>query len=227
MTQLADVIKNAMTIIDDVRLTQLLSQNPALFYRKMCGYVDLAIPMLSSPPELYTFITDDLKIPEFADATWETTGKSLMEETQVETGKIGYELCSVSKYSDDGKSTTPYLEATYDAETGIVTFPVQENTGITYDIDFYNDGSVADLSPQIMRLFALAVAVVWNERLDNNWLNIQPKIKDSAFETVNESNYIDKMTARAKEKRLAFAEELKKFEQMTAYQKTINRRKTF
>ena len=227
MTQLTDVIKNAMTIIDDIRLTQQLAQNPVLFYRKMMGYVELAIPMLSSPPELYTYITSEYEAAEFTEAAWVSTEESLAAETDVETGKIGYDLCSVMVNKGDGKPPVPYTEAEYDSETGIVTFPVQTVSGLVYDIDFFKDGSVADLTPQMMRLFALAISVMWNERLDNDWLDITPKIKDSSFSTINESNYIDKMTARNKEKRRVFTDELKKFEQTTMYQKVVNNNPTF
>lgn len=226
-TQIADIIQKAMVVIDDVRLTQQLAQNPALFYRRMSGYVDLAVPMLSSPPELYTYVTGELVEPQFADAVWVSTEESTEEETIYVTDFTGYDICCVSVRSADGKQLTPYTEAAYDEQTGTITFPQQTEEGIVYDIDFYKDGSVAELTPQMLRLFALAVAVMWNERLDNNWLNIQPKIKDSSFETINESNYIDKMTYRAKEKRLEFTDELKKFEQTAMYQKTVNNRPIF
>ena len=227
MTQISEIIKKAMVIIDDVRLTQQLAENPALFYRRMCGYVDLAMPMLSSPPELYRYITNGYSASEFADTTWVSTAESLTEETEVDTGKIGYDLCCVSAFSSDGKSVSQYSEAQYDPETGIVTFPVQTEEDIVYDIDLYKDGQVAELTQQMERLFALAIAVMWNERLDNNWLNIQPKIKDSSFSTINESNYIDKMTARSKEKRLEFTDELKKFEQITMYETVVGNRTRF
>lgn len=227
MTQIAEIIQKAMVVIDDVRLTQQLSQNPALFYRRMSGYVDLAVPMLSSPPELYTYIAEGFEPPQFADSVWVSTEESMSEVTEVDTGITGFDLCSVSVYSTDGKQVAAYTEAQYDAETGIVTFPIQSAEGIVYDIDFYKDGTVADLTPQMMRLFALAVAVMWNERLDNNWLNIQPKIKDSSFETINESNYIDKMTLRGREKRREFTDELKKFEQTAMYQKIVNNNPIF
>lgn len=227
MTQISEIIQKAMVIIDDVRLTQQLAQNPAQFYRRMCGYVDLALPMLSSPPELYRYVTDHLTESEFADMAWTSTAESLENVTEIDTGNTGYDLCCVSVFSADGKSISPYNEASYDSETGIVTFPVQTEENVLYDMDFYKDGNVAELTPQMERLFALAIAVMWNERLDNNWLNVQPKIKDSSFNTVNESNYIDKMTTRNKEKRLAFTDELKKFEQMLAYEKAVKNRPTF
>ena len=225
-TQIAEIISNAMVIIDDVRLTQQLRLNPALFYRRMNGYVNLAMPLLSSPPELYSYISSGYVPSQYADATWISTEASTEQTTEVATGFTGYDLCSVSAVSPDGKETVPYTEATYDAETGVVTFPIQAEDGLAYEIDLYKDGTFPELSPQIMRIFALAVALMWNERLNNVWLNIQPKINDSAFKTLNESNYIDKMSARGKTLRLELTDELKKFEQIVMYERVIHNRKT-
>ena len=225
-TQIAEIITSAMVIIDDVRLTQQLKLNPALFYRRMNGYVNLAMPLLSSPPELYTYLATEYEESEYGDFTWVSTNESMEQATEVPTEMTGFDLCSVSLVSPDGKSAMPYPEAVYDAETGIVTFPVQLKEGLVYEIDFYKDGTFSELSPQIMRLFALAVALMWNERLNNNWLNIQPKIKDSAFETLNESNYIDKMSGRSKQLRLELTDELKKYEQIVMYERVIHNRKT-
>ena len=225
-TQIASIIQQAMSLIDDVRLTQQLAENPSLFYRRMNGYVSLAIPLMSSPPELYSYVTSAYQESAYADFAWVSTEESMSAETQVATGCKGYDLCSVSLMSADGRSTTPYTDASYDPVTGIVTFPVQSAEGLMYEIDFYEDGSFAELSAQEMRLFALAVALMWNERLNNNWLNIQPKIKDSSFETINESNYIDKMTQRGRELRLEFTDEIKKYEQMVTYERVVHNHRT-
>ena len=224
-TQIASIINQAMVIIDDVRLTEQLRSNPALFYRRMNGYVELAMPLLSSPPELYRYVASEYETSQYTDFVWVSTAESMAQAIGVDTGCIGFDLCALSAMSADGRTMTPYSEAEYDAETGVVTFPVQEAEGIVYEMDFYKDGSFPDFSPQIMRLFALAVALVWNERLNNNWLNIQMKIKDSSFETVNESNYMDKMTARNRELQLEFTDELKKYEQMVAYERIVHNHK--
>lgn len=218
MTSIAEIISEAMIYIDDVRLQEQLSTNPALFYRRTSAYVSAAMPLLSSPPELLSHIERNYKAPEYDDFTWVSTDESTMDaETEVATGCIGYDLCSVISYSEDGTYTEAYTDATYDAETGIVTFPTQETSGIEYEIDFYKDGEVSDLTVTMKRLFALAIAIVWDERFSNTWLNLQPKIQDSSFHTVNESTYMDKLTQRMVAKRQAFQDELRKYEQTTAY----------
>lgn len=218
---ISEIISKALVIIDDIRLTEMLNENATIFYRKMCGYIDLALPMLSRPPELYEFITKNYTASEVSDAAWVSTEESLTQETVIETGVIGYDLMGCTSISTDGATIQPYGEGTYDSETGEVTFPIQTEVGITYDMDFYKDGYITDLTPTMARLMSMAIAIVWDERLNHNWLNLQPKIKDSSFDTINESNYMDKLTARMKENRIAFNEELRKYEQDIAYKNIV------
>ena len=221
MTAIADVIAQAMVIIDDIRLQEQISVNPALFYRRMSGYVDAAMPLLSSPPQLFEYVSKEYTKPTYDDYYWTTTFQSTMEEVTISTEKTGYDLCSIVMIDSDNNAIS-YTDATYYPETGEITFPVQESEGIEYEIDFYKDGEVADLTPTMMRLFSLAIAIIWDERFTRNWLNITEKIKDSSFQTVNESNYIDKITTRMKENRQAFQDEIRKYEQNTAYKTVVS-----
>lgn len=221
MTTVSEVISRAMVILDDVRLNALIQENPALFYRKMQMYIDLAIPMLSRPPELYDVITKEYVPSTFTDATWVSTAESTTQETVVDTGAVGYDICVVMQRSADGSSLEIYSGYIYNSETGEITFNQQSEEGINYEIDFCKDGSFTDLTPTQIRLFALAIAVVWDERFNYNWLNLQPKIKDSAFSTVNEANYMEKLTNRMIENRQRLSDELRKYEQDNAYNKIL------
>lgn len=217
MTALAEIISEAMIYIDDVRLNEQLNVNPALFYRRTSDYVSAAMPLLSSPPELLDYIQNKYTEAQYDDFLWVSTEESVSSETQVDTGCVGYELCSVVIYSDDRMYVHPYTDFTYDPETGIVTFGLQELAGVEYELDFYKDGEVNDLTLSMKRLFALAIAIIWDERLNHTWLSITPKLKDSSFQTVNESNYIDKMNQRMVANRQALQDELRKYEQNNAY----------
>ena len=218
MTALAEIISEAMIYIDDVRLNEQLDSNPALFYRRMSAYVSASMPLLSSPPELLEYIQGKYTEAQFDDFTWVSTDESVVSDVnEVSTGCIGYDLCSVVVYSDDGMYVNPYTDFTYDKETGIVTFGIQEYAGAEYEIDFYTDGSVDDLTLSMKRLFGLAISIVWNERLTNSWLDITPKIKDSAFKSQTESTYVEKMAIRKTALRQEFQDELKKYEQINAY----------
>ena len=217
MTAVSEIIGEALIYIDDVRMQEQLSSNPALFYRRTSTYVTASMPLLSSPPELYCHVSKNFVAPTYADYTWESTWEATTQETVVQTGLTGYDICSVTARSEDGMYAIPYDGATYDPETGDVTFQKQPSEGIEYELDFYKDGATNDLTLHQKRLWALAIAVVWNERFNNDWLNIQPKIKDSSFQTVNEANFIDKLTDRMIANRQAFEDELHKYEQLNAY----------
>jgi len=216
-TTFSEIVKTATIIIDDIRDREQLSLNPAVFYRRYSGYIEAAMPLLSRPPELYAFLRDNMVGSTFDEAVWTSTPESTEQETDVDTGVTGFELCSIISVYSDG-TAEPYEEFEYDSETGIVTFGIQESEDINYQIDFYNDGYFKNnLTPAQLRLFGLAISVVWNERFENDWLNIQPKIKDSSFKSANEPGFISKITERQLQYRQRFSDELRKYEQDIAY----------
>lgn len=223
-TPWTEIICNyAMPVMDDVRLTDQMGENPALFFRRMALYMDLAIPMVSRPPELDSYLNYELVKPEYDDYLWTSDG-----ESTVETGKTGYELfsCSIREVDDSGVVTsTPVSNVEYDVETGTVTFLDGTTEGTVYNIDFYTDGSFYyDLTEAQKRILGLAVGVVWDERFSRNWLNITQKIKDSSFDTVNESNYMREVQNRLFMNRHLLNDELRKYEQDVAYKNTVTPR---
>lgn len=225
-TTWAQIIASAMVLIDDVRLTEQMEISPALYYRRMSLYVQSAMPMLSRPPELLAYLTRSKVDAVYADYDWTSTEESLTEETTIDTGAIGYNVCScvINELLNDGRVLqTPY-PVLYDAETGYVTFPQQETAGVTYQIDFYRDGTFASMSDIQIRLFASAIALVWDERIVGEWLSRTPKIHDSSFTTVNEANYTEKTSQAHLRREQAFYEQLKHYEQICAYQSRVANR---
>lgn len=225
-TKWAEIVSNyAMLLIDDIRLQDEAAENPAAFLRKMSIYVSYAIPLLCEPPELLPYLEDGLVEPVYDDYSWTSTQDSTEQETVVHTGLTGFGLFSCVIRTVDAAqnvSYTPYTAAAYDPETGDVTFPVQSAEGIDYSLDFYTDGSFAqELSRSIKNLLGLAVAVGWDERFNNTWLNIQSKIRDKSFETINESNYIRATSERHGEKYQEFSSALKKYAQNCAYNNVV------
>lgn len=223
-TAWADVVSAALIQIDDIRLTEQMTVSPAQFYRRMAAIIQQALPLLSRPPKLLTYLKSGMAEPEYDDFSWSSTRESTTRESVVETGCAGYELCSVTArvLHDNGTvSLLPYPAAVYDPETGNVTMPVQGGEEIEYEFDFYTDGSFPDLTETQMRLFALAVSVIWDERFSRNWLNLQMKIHDESFDTVNEANYLDKVTKRLHDNRISFNDELRWYEQKAWYAGTV------
>lgn len=226
-TAWSDIITNsAMVVIGDDRMQDDLRTDAALFFRRMSSWMGMAIPMLKSPPELLVYLTDGLIEPQYADSEWTSDQISTTQETVVETGKIGYELCNcVSvQYARNGDSAFfPYTDFTYDPETGAVTFPQQDSADVEYRLDFYTDGQFAhDLTFRQKRLLGLAIAVTWDNRFNREWLNIQPKVKDKSFNTPNENTTMKESTARYKENLQLFYSELRGYEQECAYMRRVN-----
>lgn len=220
-TTFGEIIVSAKLLIDDIRWQEELETSPARFFRAKSDYVLMAMPLLSRPPDLESYLTKDLTLPEYGNASWESTEESTTEETEVDTGLVGYDMVSVTLRSADGKDETPYADAEYDAETGVVVFPAQSAEGMRYEIDAYKDGSVQALDYTKMRLFSLAVAVVWDERFDRNWLNMQMKIKDSSFSTAAEGQYAEKINQRMLRNRALLSDELRKYEQDVYYKNRV------
>lgn len=213
----------AMIPIDDIRLQEQMAISPALFYRRMSLFLTAAMPLLSRPPELAAYLRESMEEPEYDEYEWVSTAGSTLADTTVATERIGYEICSciIVETLDDGRVIqTPY-EVDYNAETGEVVFPIQESEGIAYQLDFYTDGSFADLSSAQLRLFGQAIAYVWDERFVQTWLNRQPKINDSSFTTVNEANWTEKVSQAHRRIAQDFYEELKAYEQLCVYQSVV------
>lgn len=229
-TTWADIVAAALVQIDDVRLTEQMAVSPAQFYRRTSALIMQAVPLLSRPPELLEHLKRGMTEPEYDDFEWTSDAASVEGPTEVETGKTGYELCSVTQRVEHDNGTVsliPYAGAAYDPESGVVTMPAQEKTGIGYDFDFYTDGTFPELTETQMRLFALAVAVVWDERFSRNWISMQMKIHDESFETVNEANYMAQATKRLHDNRIAFNDELRWYEQRSYYKGTVRNNTKF
>ncbi len=225
-TSWAEIDAAAMVLIDDIRLTEQMGISPALYYRRMSLFVQAAMPMLSRPPELLAYLSRSVVQPQYDDYEWVSTEASTTDSTVVDTGALGYELCScvINELLTDGRVLqTPYA-VEYDAETGSVTFPIQPAAGIVYQLDFYKDGTFAVLSDIQIQLFASAVALVWDERFLQTWLNRTPKINDSSFATVNEANYTEKTSQAHLRREQSFHEQLKHYEQLCSYQTVVSNR---
>ena len=132
-TTWADVVAAALVQIDDVRLEEQMAVSPAQFYRRMSAIIQQAIPLLAKPPELLTYMTQNTVNPTYDDYEWTSDAASTLASTVIETGKIGYDLCSITQRSQKPNGTIsllPYSGATYDPETGNVTMPQQTSSGI-------------------------------------------------------------------------------------------------
>ena len=220
-TAWSEIVVKAKLLIDDIRWQEELATSPARFFRAKSDYVLMALPLLSRPPSLLHYLQSGMTMPSYGSASWQSTEQSKTEQAVVPTGLIGYQMVSVTLRSFDGLDEVPYTDYSYNAETGEVTFGLQSEAGLAYEIDAYSDGEFPALDPTMMRLFALAVAVVWDERFERNWLNMQMKIKDSSFSTAAEGQYLEKVGQRLSRNRAMFNDELRHYEQNVYYANTV------
>ena len=220
-TGFTDIIAQAMLLIDDIRWRDDLAVNPAAFYHQKSEWVVLALASLNRPPELGEYLTRTMAEPSFAEENWTSDTASMSNPTTVHTGKTGFELCSVALRDASNTKLYAYTDFTYDAETGDVVFGVQSAAGLQYVIDFYTDGTFGTESkPLTVRqkeLFALAVAIVWDQRMDRNWLNIQAKDHDSSFNPPSEGTYTREVNQRLMRNIQMFNDKCSKYEQDCAY----------
>lgn len=226
-TGFSDIITAALVIIDDTRWRRDLDVNPAAFYRAKIDWIEEALAKLNRPPELGEYLESTMQAPAFADAEWTSTAESTSGQAAVHTGKTGFELCCVCAYDGTGTKQTPYTDFTYDPLTGDVIFGVQTAAGIRYTIDFYTDGSFGpqngNLTVRQKELFAYAVAIVWDTRMDRNWLNLQAKVHDSSFNTPSEGPYAREINQRLMRNTQLFNDKCSKYEQDCAYRTRFRR----
>lgn len=224
MTAWTEIYAAAMVYINDVRLAEQLSLSPALYNRRMSLFVSRALPKLCKPPELLTYLTDGMTAPMYSAYEYEATGG----EVTISTGEEGYDMASVIivERLQDGRTLETPVAATYTPETGDIALDTPAVEGDLYQIDFYKDGEFPTLSEKQLDLFALAVAYVWEQRNDNNWLERTPKIHDSSFETVNEANYTEKTSQAFHRDKVDFFDALSNYEQLCAYNTIVSKTPT-
>lgn len=232
-TPIAEVISDyAMVEINDIRLDRVLTDNPALFYRRMWLYFSHGLPQFSRPPEIRQYLETGLIAPEFADFEWVSTDESVLDSETVETGLIGYELFSCALVETDGAGNTIYTaypDAEYDPETGEVEFPAQSAVGLEYTMDFYTDGSFAQtLTRTQKRILGLCTHAAWESRFTNDFLKRQPKNKSKSFDTISEAATTAADTVRIKVVRANLETEIEKYERDCEYATEVpNQQVTF
>lgn len=219
-TAISELITDwALVEINDIRLDELLKENPALLLRKMWLYVKNAVPYFSAPPQMREWLR--YTAPRFDSHEW--TAMASAAESVVETGRCGFSLMSVSKIwrgADGTVLSCPYHGAQYDAQTGNVTFPAGIADGTQFSMDFYADGYFENaLGSEELRILGKCTALVWYERFSADWLNMQPKINDKSFSTGSEANHTNAQTARVNAFRAALNDEIHRYEQNAEYRR--------
>lgn len=170
-----------------------------VFFNRMRAYMVEAIPKFNRPPEMLAKLAA-YTAPQFESVSYTTIAG---ENQTVETEVLGATVVSAGIIETDDFGDVEYTPLTgveYDPETGIVTLVGTFEAGSQVEIDLYTGGTFdADLNETEKGILAFAIYNRYEHRFDNDVLERQAKIRDSAFTTISEASQTQAGTARQRE----------------------------
>lgn len=170
-----------------------------VFFNRMMAYMIEAIPKFNRPPEMLAKLSA-YTAPQFESVSYTTVSG---ENQQIDTGVTGASVFSVGILATDDfgdVSYEPVTGAEYNAETGVVTLNGTYEAGTSIEIDLYTSGTFdAELNDTEKGILAFAIYNRYEHRFDNDVLERQAKIRDSAFTTISEASQTQAGTARQRE----------------------------
>lgn len=238
MTPLLKVITEyCETYVDDIRMQELATTNPALYARRMSQYFIPAINLFTLPAEMPEYLLGTAKNKKFVEPEYENKRYTTVgDKTEPFTIDLGYEYMNFELFSahilsikGNNAISTPANFCEYDDLNGKIIVnaseenPVKDNT--TFDFDFYTDGYFKeDLSPQIMNILGMCFQCVWQDRFNTDWLSNVAKAEDKSFFEQNRANKMNADTARLNQLRRKLASEMRSFEQNLYFKQVVGER---
>ena len=197
MTPVEHIMEAAMIWIrNEPSLEFDRSHRLPLFYRRMWGYLQAAIPLFNRPPEMLATLRR-LSPPRFGSKTLTVPSSGVLQ------GLAGFQLCSAVKIGLDDLGDPypmPLKVSSYDTETGLLTVGEELSEGDTVETDYSASGYfLDDLQPEACQLLAFCIYDVWEHRFANNFLERTSKLRDPTFSTVSEASMTQANTARVLE----------------------------
>lgn len=170
-----------------------------VFFNRMRAYMVEAIPKFNRPPEMLAKLAA-YTAPQFESVSYTTIEG---DDQTVDTGVTGATVFSVGIIEEDDFGDVQYVpvaNAEYNGETGIVTLVGTFEAGSQVEIDLYTSGAFdAELNETEKGILAFAIYNRYEHRFDNDVLERQSKIRDSAFTTISEASQTQAGTARQRE----------------------------
>lgn len=170
-----------------------------VFFNRMRAYMVEAIPKFNRPPEMLAKLAA-YTAPQFESVSYTTIAG---ENQTVETEVLGATVVSAGIIAEDDFGDvqyTPLNGVEYDQETGLVTLTGTFEAGSAVEIDLYTSGAFdAELNETEKGILAFAIYNRYEHRFDNDVLERQAKIRDSAFTTISEASQTQAGTARQRE----------------------------
>lgn len=223
-TTFSDIITLALAskVINDLRWEQDFREDAALFLRQKSQAMQLAVTKFNRPPEMREYL--EYTEPSFDD--YEYVTEADVSNIAVETGKTGYELCSVGILSVNKYEEAEYIPvygSLYNADTGTVTIGGEYPAGTRFQFDFYTDGAfVNELNPEIKEILCMCLAMVWETGFSGEWLNRTPILQDKTFKRAStESAWTEAQEHKRKALETALNDRLNKYEQNAQYRAVV------
>lgn len=195
-------IRATTFIKNDLSLEWDKANRLPVFFNRMKAYMIEAIPKFNRPPEMLDKLASYTE-PQFDSVGYTTvTLPEGQTEQQIDTEITGANFASAGIVSEDQFGDVQYTPVTifYDAETGIATLEGEYEAGTLLEVDLYTSGSFdADLNDTEKGILAFAIYNRYEHRFDNDVLERQAKIRDSAFTTISEASQTQAGTSRQKE----------------------------
>lgn len=192
-------IRATTFIKNDLSLDWDKANRLPVFFNRMKAYMIEAIPKFNRPPEMLAKLAAYTE-PQFESVSYTTVDG---ENQTVATGVTGATVVSAGIIEEDDfvdVQYTPLTGVEYDAETGLVTLTGTFEAGSQVEIDLYTSGTFeADLNETEKGILAFAIYNRYEHRFDNDVLERQAKIRDSAFTTISEASQTQAGTARQRE----------------------------
>lgn len=216
--------------VDDARLNEIRSTNPALYLRQAWFFLRVAISYFVHPMEMQKYLLGTesepkLTEPEFADIL-QTLAEDATGSVVLSLGSAyaGYELASVRQreVADDGYVTYYAVPYAYDAQTGDVTVYGDYPAGTVFETDLASDGEFENtLTPEMMDILGTAFGLAWRERFNADWLSLVSKVEDKSFKEQNRSADKRANTEQIEKMRMSLAGKMRHFEQSQYYKKFV------
>ncbi len=195
-------IRATTFIKNDLSLDWDKANRLPVFFNRMKAYMIEAIPKFNRPPEMLDKLATYTE-PQFDSVNYTTV--ELPEgqtEQDFDTEITGANFVSAGIVAEDQFGDVQYTPVTafYDAETSIVTIEGDIPAGTNIEVDIYTSGEFeATLNDTEKGILAFAIYNRYEHRFDNDVLERQAKIRNSAFTTISEASQTQAGTARQRE----------------------------
>lgn len=222
-TPFMSVYEYGFTEIDDVRMSDLMDENPALFLRRCWDYLRNAIPLFTDPKGMQDKLQDYVA-PVFSDASFQGDGTSTVFH-----GEAGEQYVDVlvngsvvSVIEVEGDAPVTVNGVTYDPVTGDITFDTAPAADATIEVDFSIDGYFnSELNQDEIAILGKCFSVVWFNKIANTFLRTTPKIKDKNFNTDSSFGVEQADTAKLRAMRIELQDMMAAYENTLAYKVVV------